>query len=127
MDKLIYLSSPYTHESTMVMEARWLESLRAAAWLFTNCPDHYALSPIAHTHPIAVRYKLPVEWEFWANYDTLLVGRSDECWVLCIPGYRNSTGINAEKALAVKFGKPIKYLVPSGASYVVQSEDPELG
>jgi hypothetical protein len=111
MSNLVYLASPYTHRNSAVSEARFVEAVLCCGWMMTHRKDTFFYSPIAHTHPVAMRVKLPIEWEFWAAFDECLVSKCDEVWVLCVPGFTRSTGINAERKLAKKFGLVTRFVV----------------
>jgi Domain of unknown function (DUF1937) len=122
--KFIYLASPYTHPDNIVRETRFLEAVRAAACLF-NQRQISNFSPVAYTHSIAVRYGLPAEWEFWADYDTTMISLAAELWVLCLPGYSQSMGVQTELKIARKLGKPIMWMVPwSDGFYCWYADDP---
>lgn len=110
--KLVYLASPYTHKNPAICEARFLEAVLCCGWLMTNMTNNtHFYSPIAHTHPVAVRVKLPIEWQFWASFDECILSRCDAMWILCTPGWTKSTGVTAERKLAEKFGIPILYVI----------------
>lgn len=124
--ELIYLSSPYTHEDSFVREVRFLEACKATSWVINTLKVN-AVGAMVHSHPLVTRYSLPVEWEFWAGYDTALVKASKEVWVLCIPGYTNSTGVTTESKLAIEMNKKIRYMIPVDGGclgYVLVEEDP---
>jgi len=130
--KLVYLASPYTHDNFAVREARFLEIVFCCGWMMNHTQDTYFYSPIAHTHPIAIRCKLPGEWQFWANFDECLVARCNELWILCVPGWTKSTGVKAERKLAEKFGLPIRFVIlhpehptESNLRYEVTDTEPE--
>jgi hypothetical protein len=108
---VIYLAAPYTHDDVYTREERFLLSCRACAFAM-NVWGVNITSAIVFTHPLLTRYPMPVEWEFWAKYDETIIDTSDEVWVLCIPGYTNSVGTNAEIKLAKAKGKRLRYMVP---------------
>jgi hypothetical protein len=126
--ELIYLSSPYTHEDQFVREIRFLEACKATAWVI-NVLRLNAVGAMVHSHPLVTRYNLPVEWEFWANYDTAIIKAAREVWVLCSPGWTNSMGVTTECKIAREMGKKIRYMVPSNSGrmehYVVTTIEPD--
>jgi hypothetical protein len=109
--KLVYLASPYTHKNPAMCEARFVEAVLCCGWMMTHQKDTYFYSPIAHTHPVALRVKLPIEWQFWAAFDECVLSRCSEIWILCSPGWTKSTGVKAERLLAEKFGLPIRFVI----------------
>lgn len=112
---LAYLASPYSHADPEVMEARFDAVCREAARLMFGGAHVY--SPIAHTHPIAMRGNLPTDWTYWEGYDHVMISASDELWVLMLDGWQESKGVTAEIKIAADLGKPVLYIRP-GASDV---------
>lgn len=113
---LIYLASPYSAPTPEQREQRFLEACRAAAYLMKH--GYVVFSPIAHTHPIAINNELPKGWDFWSRQDGELLKRMDMVLVLCLEGWSESVGVQAEIALAQKCGMPCDALVPlAGGGY----------
>jgi hypothetical protein len=125
--QLVYLASPYTHKD----KSKWTERFHAAVdcmgWLMNNIKNgQYFYSPIAHTHPIAERCTLPIEWEFWAHFDECILSRCSEMWILTIPGFTISTGVKAEREICKKFGVPVRFVIPQAdGTYAVTDTEPE--
>jgi hypothetical protein len=110
--KLIYLCSPYTHPDPAVRQARFEAVLDAQAKLMREGNAVY--SPIGSCHPVQVRHDLPCEWEYWKEFDELIISRSDELHVLMLDGWKESVGVTAEIFIAEKMGKPVHYVEVSG-------------
>ena len=102
---MIYLASPYSDADPEIEAARFDAVCRAAAALMRD--GLIVFSPIAHSHPIA-RFGLPKTWAFWSRYDSEILARCDELWVLMLPGWDRSQGVLAEMDLANKFGIPVR-------------------
>lgn len=100
--KLIYLASPYSHPDPKVVEQRYLAAVEKAAELIKA--GFMVFSPIAHTHPIAVRHKLPGEFDYWEAYDRRMISHCDLLYILTIPGWRESRGVQAEIQIARDLG-----------------------
>lgn len=128
--QLIYIASPYTDANNAVLEMRFVEAVNCCGWLMNNYRDKSFYSPIAHTHPVALRCTLPIEWEFWSHFDECMLSRCNQLWVLTIPGWSKSTGVTAEIRIAREFGLPILYIVPAYSyrkvEYVLQEEPPQV-
>lgn len=107
---LIYLASPYSSPNHEIMEERFKTVCKVAGMLMQK--GYLIFCPIAHSHPIAVVGGLPREWEYWAEYDRVMITACDEVLVCCIPGWRESAGVTAEILMAEQFGMPVKYLDP---------------
>jgi Domain of unknown function (DUF1937) len=100
--RLIYLASPYSHAEEHIKQARFEQVMEATAYLLAD--GHFIYSPILHNHPMATRCGIPGEWSFWNEFDTVMIARCDELWVLDIEGWLESTGVQAELVIAQRRG-----------------------
>ena len=107
---MIYLASPYTHPDECVEGCRFEAVCVAAAALMRR--GHHIFSPIAHTHPIKEAGGLPQTWAYWHLYDRWYLDRVDEVWVLTLEGWADSTGVCAERDIALARGIPVRYVDP---------------
>lgn len=107
---MIYLASPYTDPDPVVMEQRFDAVCRKAGELMNSGEVVY--SPIAHTHPIAVRAELPRDWEFWQRFDREMLRCASEIRILKLPGWETSKGVRAERAIASELGIPVTEIEP---------------
>ena len=105
---LIYLATPYSHDNPRVMEARFEAACHVAGKLMAN--GELIFSPIAHTHPIAVRCDLPRGWDFWHKYDLEMLKACEKLLVVKMPGWDSSKGIAGEIAIAKQLGKPVEFM-----------------
>lgn len=106
---LIYLASPYSHGDPIVREMRFLSACAAAADLMRQGKHVY--SPIAHTHPIA-RFGLPLDWDFWSEYDRKFLAVCESMIVLMLDGWEQSKGVSAEMQIARDLNIPITFMEP---------------
>ena len=104
----IYLATPYSDPDPAVMESRFDTACRVAGALMAK--GHLVFSPIAHTHPIAVRCELRREWEFWQRYDYAMLMAADRLLVVKMPGWEQSKGVTAEIRIAREMAIPVEYL-----------------
>lgn len=116
---LIYLASPYSHPDELVRHERF-ERLLAVVAQFMN-EGYLVFSPIAHSHPVAVRHDLPGDWEFWKRIDAAFISVCGAVWVLCIEGWRESKGVAAEIEIAREMGKPVYFIGERGEFYGVEA------
>ncbi len=124
--KLEYLASPYSHRDEAVREARFLHAAKAATWLIQNYPDMNVFSPIVHSHVMHLQ-GLGGDWTFWQRLDTDFLERCEGVIILCLPGWRESTGVNAETKIAGRLCniEQIRYLIPMGEdNYLLTTERP---
>jgi hypothetical protein len=105
--RLIYLASPYSHSDPAVQEARFLAVCAHVADMMRQ--GEHVYSPVCHTHPVT-RFGLPGDWEYWAEYDKVMLSRCDELAVLCLDGWRESVGVRAEIAIAKEAGMPVRFI-----------------
>jgi len=105
---LVYLACPYSHPDKWVRVARF-EAVNKMAGTLLN-KGLSVFSPISMSHPIAVQCTIPGDWQFWAKFDTDFISCCNAMYVLMLPGWKESTGVTAEIAIATKFGIPVIYL-----------------
>lgn len=121
----VYLASPYSSNKRgagerMVEEAgRYHEAMRCFVW-FTRRHVH-VYSPIVHCHPARVKHGLPGDAAFWIEQNTLMIDNASGMLVLCLPGWRESLGVQAELGYAVKSECPVTLVHPKGVNYSVAS------
>jgi hypothetical protein len=124
--RLVYFASPLTHSDATVRLERSVAIARACGWFMNNRRDVFFFSPITHATSIASECALPYEWQFWAEIDECMLSRCDEIWVLAIPGFRESTGVNAERKIAERLALPCRFVVPQpDGSYAVTDTEPD--
>ena len=109
MDGLLYLATPYMHDDLEVRERRFLAANHAAAWLMKTKGLH-VFSPISHGHPIAMAGELPGDWAYWGANARLMLAACVKVIVFMQDGWRESTGVQAEIAIAKELGLPIEYM-----------------
>lgn len=106
--ELIYVACPYTHFNEQIMFERFRAVNRFSAKLMGE--GKYVFSPISHTHPIRLEGKLPPGWDFWEGYDRRMIACCNKLIVLCIDGWKESTGVQAEIKIAKEMGIPVEYV-----------------
>jgi hypothetical protein len=104
----VYLACPYSHEDPAIRQARFEQVNKYAGEMMLE--GLLIFSPISHTHPIAVQCELPKGFDFWEKFDHAWIEWCDELWVLKLPGWETSVGVNAEIKIAKKLGKGLKFL-----------------
>lgn len=107
---LIYLAVPYSHSDPRIREQRFRAVNAVAAKLMRN--GLHVFSPISHTHPIAEAGNLPTGWDFWEDYDRTLLRTCSKIVVLMLDGWRESTGVTAEIAIAKELGLAVEFIEP---------------
>lgn len=107
---MIYLASPYSNPDPEVMRQRFLEACRYTAEALASGLVVY--SPIVHCPPMAERYDLPRDWEFWKKIDTEIISKCSELRVLKLNGWMSSRGVREEIAFAHERGIKVTYVSP---------------
>jgi hypothetical protein len=105
---VIYLASPYTDRSNIVMENRYRMALEAAAELTKAGLCIY--SPIVHFHPMACIYDMPRDFTFWETLSRMMIDCAEGFWVLKLSGWESSIGIAKESEYAYELGLEPHYL-----------------
>lgn len=107
---LIYLACPYRHDERAVRVYRFECVTKVAGELMRQ--GKVVFSPITHCHPIASAVDLPTTWEYWQYFDRAFLERCSQLVVLCLWGWRESVGVQAEIAMAKELRIPTDYLCP---------------
>ena len=105
-----YLASPYTHPDLAVRVARYEAVVRAAGGFLKS--GIYVHSPICHSHPIAMTCGLPIDSEFWREYNVRVLRPAESLIVLMMTGWEESEGVQFEIRVAEDLGKQIYYIDP---------------
>lgn len=103
----IYLMSPYSHEDQEVREQRYRSAIKCAGELIKE--GYIVFSPIIHYHPIAIEFNLRKDSHYWSRINDAFIKWADAGYILCIPGWDDSTGIAAEISAFKVLNKPITY------------------
>jgi len=104
---VIYLASPYTHASEAVMKWRHEQVVRATAEYIRE--GLLIFSPIVHSQPLE-KYNLGFRWDEWRNWDLHMLDLASELWVLCLDGWKESQGVQAEIRHARSKDKPVVHV-----------------
>lgn len=103
-----YLACPYTHEDEDVRIERFEAVTQEAANL--TAKGLLVYSPITEGHLLAEYAALPVEFAYWeAKCKSFLENWATTLCVLCLDGWKESRGVQAEIALAEILGLDILY------------------
>jgi len=104
---LIYLATPYSDPDPAVREARFHAVNKVAASFMRDGVNVF--SPISHGHSIAQDGDLPIDWEFWQEYCLAMLSYCCALFVLTVPGWRESVGVQAEIKMAEELDIDIFY------------------
>jgi len=107
---MIYLASPYTHESKHVEFQRFREMCYVTGKL--QASGHHVFSPIVHSHPVVGAVQLPTTFEWWMSYNKAWIDVCQELWVVMLDGWDKSKGVGAEILYCGERGIPVRYFDP---------------
>lgn len=110
MSGITYLASPYTDSRLEIMQARFEDVVYCAGWLMNKGEIVY--SPIAHTHPIAVSFGLPRDWNYWERVQSVFLKMCERFQILRLDGWDRSKGIKGERDIAKEYMLPISFIDP---------------
>lgn len=101
---MIYLSVPYSGMEELSFE---VSCLMAAFLMKTGA---VVLSPIIQGHVLASKYDMPCDHEFWLKHDLEMLKKCDEMYVIALPGWEQSVGVQREIEEAGRLGIPVVFL-----------------
>lgn len=107
---MIYLASPYSHPDPLVREQRFIAAMEQTHRLMGE--GHMVFSPIVHSHPIAVHCGSPTDFNFWGEWNRVMLSAARAFWILQLPGWTESIGVQAETELARRLNKPVSLIMP---------------
>ena len=100
-----YLSSPYSHPDAAVRELRFFRAMQGLAFLLRE--KLWTYSPIVHLHQMVQIEKLPIDAEYWKEYNYEILCNCQDLYELRIDGWEFSIGMKDENAMARNWGLPI--------------------
>lgn len=117
---LIYLASPYSDKSKVVMRQREKEvSLAGAVLAYRHNVPMFLPITMSHRMKQLAPNLLGTSFEFWANIDYQAIDACQELWVLCLEGWKESIGVQHEIAYARdSLGISVKYLNPKTLRFI---------
>lgn len=112
--KAIYLSSPYSDPDPLVQHQRFEEAWKATLWAWSL--GYHVYSPVAYTHIIDILIP-SIDYIEWLSFDIKLLYFCDELWVLMLPGWEESKGVQTEIRTAKTINIPIRYINPAAINF----------
>jgi hypothetical protein len=112
--EIIYLAGPYSKGSPETRQARFLALTQVAARLIEQKLVVY--SPITMTHPIDLflaREGGTLGSDFWVEFDERFMDRCSSIYVVMLPGWDVSSGVQREIEYFAKRGINAEHIDPS--------------
>ena len=107
---LIYVAAPYSHVDPAVVASRvnaFTNTMRELIAL-----GHHPVSPLMNHLLAETGMEFPLTWDYWADFSKKLLTRCDRLCVLILPGWEESTGVQAEITIAKDHGIPVGFWIP---------------
>jgi hypothetical protein len=92
------------------MYTRFAEAERFAAESMKKGITIY--SPIVHCHELARKYSLPHDYDFWQLHNHNMLEVAQELWILRLPGWDISKGVDGELRHAQTMDIPTLFVDP---------------
>jgi hypothetical protein len=105
--KKIYLALPYTHIKYSARE-HWIGVVRRIAKLLI-LQSYIVICPVLQIYGLG----LPTDWKFWEAQDITFLEWCDELWIIILPDWEKSNGIQLEIRVAKILNKKIVYMEPN--------------
>jgi len=104
----VFVISPYTHDNPVVVQER----VEKAETFLVNLTleGKIAYSTIVAMHHLTKNHTLPTNYAFWRNHCRTMIASAKEVYVLCLDGWKESTGVADEIKIATELHKNITYI-----------------
>lgn len=89
-----YLASPYSHPDFATKDARAAAAQSYSGRILSVGIKNF--SPIAYCHPLALRFKLPTDADWWWEFNLAFMEMSAGLIIAQIDGWQDSYGVKLE-------------------------------
>lgn len=110
IEQVIYIASPYSHQSDAVRYERFTRTRVYAHHLMAQ--GIVCFSPIVYGRQFEKVFIVPADYESWVDFNNWMLLASQEVRVLKLDGWQESRGIAHEIALANDHGIPVSFAEP---------------
>lgn len=101
---MIYLASPFSSGLPTIVEERYSKTVQFTLQAIAN--GYPLFSPIVYFKPLASALKLPDDAGFWHNMNMEFLRKAEMIWVLRLPGWDQSKGMQVELRVAKMLNMP---------------------
>lgn len=108
----VFIVSPYNDDDFDVRNRRALEADIYVGVLTRQ--DKVCYSAISAMHHLLHILELPETWDYWRKHCEVMMMHASEVHVLCLDGWEQSEGVQAEIEIAKVFNKKIIYVKKNG-------------
>lgn len=103
-----YLASPYTDPDPLVRELRYQRVMEVVKTMLKN--GVWVYSPILHFHELSKTWGMLPNDRFFYEHGHVMLYCAAGFDVLRLAGWSQSVGVKAELEMAIRLGKPIRYI-----------------
>lgn len=72
--------------------------------------DEYVFSPVTHGHAVEMCCERTIDYHKWMAHGLIMLDRCEVLFVATLPGWRESSGVQLEIAMAKSKNIPIQYI-----------------
>lgn len=105
---LIYLAAPYSHSDQAIVQERMKLFAKVDIQLVND--GFFTVSPLYKTLLLQQQPDLDVSWDHWQDYCKELLSKCNMLLVICMDGWQQSIGVQAEIELAKHMEIDIQYI-----------------
>jgi hypothetical protein len=109
-----YLAGPYSDDP----ETRYFQHMEATASLISS--GLTVFSTIIHCHPMAHKYTMPTDADFWKAYNFTMIENSNGIIVYQLPTWKASKGVREEILFCQMRALPVWSLQPINAQKTLE-------
>lgn len=102
---MIYIASPYSHPDPTIQEHRFLEVRDFTARLLSA--GFVVFSPIVYGHEMAKDHHMKGDALTWKRFNFDMIRRCEAIYLLQLPGWKESKGVDMELRLASILDMPV--------------------
>lgn len=100
-----YLASPYTSGDKFLRADRYRAAVRATEALMDA--GEVVFCPVAYGHSFEQKIHRNFPYDYWVKWSRAMLASASRLYVLTIPGWNTSKGVEIEVRLAMDLGIPI--------------------
>ena len=104
---MIFLSSPYSSPDAVIRTTR-LKRTREFVWSHLQ-HGVQLFSPIVYGHVFYLHHEAPTDASFWSRLDMDMLAVAEMMWVLRLPGWEQSIGVQMELEYCTAHNKAVEY------------------
>lgn len=102
---MIFISSPFSSPFPATQQERYERVMEFTSIMLSS--GYQVFSPIVYCVPMAARFKLPGDADYWAKFNIEFLRNCEAMFLLQLPGWDQSKGIQLELRIAKMLFIPV--------------------